>query len=97
MSVAPTNVFFLIDDYTSSNLGSTAGAQVSPDFTTPTAASAQWVAQQFATLFQRSVRLVPKYASGQQANPTFGPPFVPVYNPNTTSLALSNAPSGVSY
>jgi hypothetical protein len=97
-TVAPTNVFFLIDDYTASNIGgSTSGNQVSPDFSTPTAAGAQWVAQQFATLFQRSVRLVPKYASGQQANPTFGPPFVPAFVPNTTSLALSNAPSGVSY
>jgi hypothetical protein len=98
MAVAPTNVFFLIDDYTASNIGGGgSGQQISADFLAPTVAGAQWVAQQFATLFQRSVRLVPKYASGQQANPTLGPPFTPAYVPNQTSLALSNAPSGIGY
>jgi len=93
---APTNLFFIIDDYTntSTTLGGGSGAQLSPEFTTPSGASslanAQWVAQQFATLFQRSVRLVQKYNIAAA-------PYTPSFVPNTTSLALSNAPSGVSY
>jgi hypothetical protein len=89
---APTTVFFLVDDWNTGDTGAgTSGQPVCPDFVAPTLASAQWVAQQFSTLFQRSVRLVQKYGGIGAA------PYTPAYTPNTTSLALSNAPSGITF
>lgn len=76
------------------------GNQVSPDFNSTGATAdvclsqAQGVALQFATLFQRPVRLVQKYGTASQVN-TLGPPWVPLYVGSATSLALSNAPSGI--
>jgi hypothetical protein len=85
--------YFLADD---SGSGLT-GEPVSPDFnvTAANAAAAlviaQALAQNFATLFQRNVRLVDKYGSGSVA----GPPWTPLYSANTTVMTLANATTAV--
>ena len=92
MSVTIT--YFLQDD----SGGGLTGMQVSPDFsvTASTAGTceteAQTLAQQFATLFQRNVRLVDKSQNGYPA----GPPWTPLYSANTTVMTLGSATTDVS-
>ena len=91
MAAPVTITYYLQDD----SGGGLTGTQVGPDFNSTGSSAAtclsqaQGLAQQFATLFQRNVRLVQKY------NSTIGPPWVPLYTANATSLALSTAPSGI--
>lgn len=91
-----TITYYLQDD----SGGGLTGDKVSPEFNSTGAnaatclSQAQGLAQQFATLFQRNVRLVQKYGTAAQVN-TLGPPWVPLYVANATSLALSTAPSGI--
>jgi hypothetical protein len=74
--------------------GGLTGMPVGPEFNSTGAtaavclAQAQVQAQIFATMFQRNVRLAQKY------NSTIGPPWTPLYTASS-SLALSNAPSGI--
>jgi hypothetical protein len=88
-SLVNGTVYYLIDDtqiQTSGVGGSGSGQPVSPEFSAPSVGAAQAVAQQFATLFQCAVRLVVKGSA---------PPWTPSFIGSATSLALSNAPSGI--
>jgi hypothetical protein len=88
MGLSIGSYYYLQDDVAPGPFSPGTGAQLSADFAAPTLAAAQTVAQQFAILFQRTVRLVPKVGSG-------GP--YTAYVPNQTSLMLSNAPSGIAW
>jgi hypothetical protein len=91
--MSSTVTYVLVDD---SGSGLT-GVPVSPDFhvTASNAAAclslAQTFAQQFATLFQRNVRLVDKFDTGSVA----GPPWTPLYSANTTVMTLGSATTAI--
>jgi hypothetical protein len=85
---AISTMYYIQDGYQGDGNCLGTGQQISQVFTAPSLASAQAVAQTFATLFQRNVRLVPM--SGP-------PPYTPLFTANATSLALSNAPSGIGF
>jgi len=97
-TTGPTNVWFVEDDAAATANtaagGLTAGgsgAQISPEFTAPSAAAAVTVAHIFASLFQRPVRLVNKYA------PTAGTPPWTLVQGATANVALTSVPSGVGF
>ena len=92
-SPAPTNVFFITDDYGTANAaaGSQGGGgshqRLGPNFTSPTVASATQTAFILATAYQRPVRL-------QQA---FGGVLDTLVLPQGANTALTVAPSGTGY
>jgi hypothetical protein len=99
-ATGPTNVYFLEDDPGLSTgvagqnqalSGSGTGAQLSPEFTAPSAAAALTVAHIFATCFQRPVRLVTKYA------PASGTPPWTLVLGAVANVAITSVPSGVGY
>jgi hypothetical protein len=67
------------------------GAQISPEFTAPSATAAITVAHIFATVFQRPVRLVQKYSPGAGT-----PPWTLVQGA-TANVAITSVPSGVGF
>jgi len=82
--------YFLIDDYTASATYPSAGgsgAQISPTFSAGSEADAQTVAGNFATLFQRSVRLVPVAGS---------PPYT-LFAPSGCGVFPSATPPSISF
>ena len=86
MSVSIGQMYSIRDlDYPNATSYGT-GAVLTPTFVAPSLTNAQAVAQIFSTLFQRSIRLCPLSA---------GPPY-PIFNPSA-SMALSNAPSSISW
>ncbi len=97
-ATGPTNVYFCEDD-TAATANTAAGgltaggsgAQISPEFTAPSAAAAITVAHIFASVFQRPVRVVQKYAPGAGL-----PPWTLVQGA-TANVALTSVPSGVGF
>jgi len=88
-TAAPTNVFFVIDDYAiSAGTGMGSGLPVSCDFVAPSVAAATQTAYLFATIMQSSVRLVNKFNQGS----TFASTQV---LPGPANVALTVSPSGV--
>ncbi len=80
--------YYLQDDsVNASGLSGGTGNQISPNFQSDTLGHAQTLAQQFATLFQRSCRLVPVGSAG---------PYTPVYTPAASGSALGSQPTGIS-
>lgn len=98
-ATGPTNVYFIEDDTaaTANTLAATAltaggsGAQLSPEFVAPSASAAITVAHIFASLFQRPVRIITKYAPGAGT-----PPWTLVQGA-AANVALTSVPSGVSF
>lgn len=98
-TTGPTNVYFCEDDTgaTANTLATSAltaggsGAQLSPEFTAPSAAAAIQVAHLFASVFQRPVRLVNKYS------PASGTPPWTLVQGAAANVALTVVPSGVSF
>lgn len=83
--------YYIIDDYSSSATGATgtaSGEQISPDFQAATLADAQTMAQMFANLFNRSVRLV---------QTTGTPPWTPLYTPSSCRVMPSAVPPSVTF
>jgi hypothetical protein len=92
---APTNVYYLIDDYANSagvnaSLPGAGGSgkPISPEFTAPSAAAAITVAHIIASALQRPVRVV--LMSG-------GSPPYTLVQAALANVALTSVPSGVSY
>lgn len=90
------NVYFCIDDYTNSagqagtpGAGSS-GQPLTDEFTAPSAAAAIQVAHLFASVYQRPLRIVNKFAG-----PTNGPWTLVQGAP--ANVALTVVPSGVSF
>jgi hypothetical protein len=87
---APTNVFYLIDDYnTAAGTGMGSGQPLSPDFVATSVANATQVGYLFATIMQQGVRLVNKFnnmtTSGFQST---------AIGPGPANTALTVVPSG---
>lgn len=77
--------YYLIDDY---GTGGSSGEQLSPDFQAATPADAATIAQGFATMFNRPVRLV--QAGG-------APPWTPLYSPSTCRVLPSAIPASITF
>jgi hypothetical protein len=91
-ATGPTNVYYLVDDSTNSTGGAGGGASnqpLSPQFTATTATDAAVMAQHFATLFNRPVRLVTAYGGT--------PPWTPLYTPSTCRVLPSAVPQSILY
>ena len=85
------SVYYLIDDYTASAGGAGgggSGTMISPEFTSTTLLDAQVIAQQFAQVFNRPVRLVQKGGA---------PPWTPLYTPSTCRVLPSPVPQSILY
>jgi len=85
--------YYLIDDYqvsTTFGAGSGTGQQLTPEFQAGSQADAIVVAQTFATMFNRTVRLVQKTGSS--------PPWTLSYSPNTACRTIpSNMPPSITF
>lgn len=82
--------YYLIDDYTASSTYPSpggSGAQISPIFSVGSAADAQTVAGNFATMFQRAVRLVPVQGT---------PPYT-LFSPSSCRVLPSATPVSISF
>ena len=98
-NITQSPVYFVEDDsgFTAGGTGQQAGtgagsgAQLSPEFTAPTVAAAIQVAHLFASVLQRPVRIVTKYAPGAGL-----PPWTLVQGA-AANQALTVVPSGVGY
>jgi len=78
-------LYYIEDDTTSAQGGGGSGAQISGDFTAQSAWQAAALAQVFATLFQRAVRLVPKASAPPYTQ------YVPTYPGSYT------VPTGIAF
>jgi hypothetical protein len=87
-TAAPTNIFYLIDDYAgTSGLGS--GQPITPDFLATSVAAATQIGYLIATALQMSVRLVNKFNNG--ASTGFASTLI---GPGPANTALTVVPSG---
>ena len=98
-ATGPTNVYFVEDDTaaTANTLATPAltaggsGAQISPEFTAPSAAAALTIAHLLASVLQRPVRLINKYS------PASGTPPWTLVQGAAANVALTSVPSGVGF